>query len=192
MPLPRKPLACLAILAFLGLAGCVNTVLPKPGDTGTDPSAGDADVLPSPASRAMAAHYQRVQNDLLAQGLLRTDSGGADVPFNSRQLTENFVKIALYDEYVSGSGGLVARQTESRLRRWEQPVRMRVEFGASIPRAQRLQDRAAVAAYTARLSRATGLSVRMTEGEANYNVFFLNEDERQAFGPTLAALVPGI
>ncbi len=40
-------------------------------------------------------------------------------------LARNFIRIALYDEYVDASAGrLVARETESQLRRWAGPVRI--------------------------------------------------------------------
>src|SRR5690606_4406072 len=79
-----------------------------------------------------------------------------------------------------------------RLRRWQRPVRVGVEFGASIPAGQRVTDRANVAAYVARLARVSRHDVRMDDSAPNYTVMFLNEDERRAIGPRLAQLVPGI
>lgn len=147
----------------------------------------------SAESKAIAAHFARVQNDLLARGLMRTDGGGPDVPFSQRQLVEDFIKIALFDEYSSAGGVMVARQTESRLRRWEKPVRMSVSFGATIPEEQRRKDRHDVSQYAHRLSRVSGLPITMTTPQnANYTVLFLNEDERIAYGPRLRQLVPGI
>ncbi|RSK31617.1 DUF2927 domain-containing protein [Rhodovulum iodosum] len=149
--------------------------------------------MPSAESRAMAAHFGRVEAELRERGLLRTDGGGADTPVSRRNLVENFVRIALYDEYVAHSGMLVAEQTESRLRRWEQPIRMGMVFGAAVPAAQRREDRANIVGYARRLSRLTGLPIRMTAPEdANFHILILNEDERRAFGPDLRRLVPGI
>jgi len=148
---------------------------------------------PSPASAAMRARLARVQATLLARGLMRSDGGGPDTPFNERQLAENFIQIALYDEYVLRGGGFVAQTTPSRLRRWEQPVRMAVEFGPAVPEAQRTTDRASLRAYAAQLSRASGHPISMTSGaSANYHVLILNEDERRGYGARLAQLVPGI
>lgn len=140
----------------------------------------------------MSTRLTRVQNDLLAQGLLRVDGGGPDVPFSKRNLVDNFIRIALFDEYVNTGGQIIARETESRLRRWEQPIRMKIEFGPSVPLAQRSKDRAKISHYIKRLSRLSGVPIRLTNTGANYNVLILNEDERLAAGPRLQQLAPGI
>lgn len=140
----------------------------------------------------MSTRLTRVQNDLLAQGLLRVDGGGPDVPFSKRNLVDNFIRVALFDEYVNTGGQIVARETESRLRRWEQPIRMKIEFGPSVPLAQRSKDRAKISHYIKRLSRLSGVPIRLTNTGANYNVLILNEDERLAAGPRLQQLAPGI
>ena len=56
---------------------------------------------PSAESEQLAVYYQRLQNDLLTQGLMRGDGGGPDTPFTDTVLARNFVRIALFDEYVS-------------------------------------------------------------------------------------------
>ena len=48
-----------------------------------------ATVQPSASSETVRAHYARVQAQLLARGLLRTDGGGPDTPFTDRMLAEN-------------------------------------------------------------------------------------------------------
>ncbi len=148
--------------------------------------------VPDAESRELAQYYLRVQNSLLAQGLLRRDGGGADTPFGARQLVENFIRIALYEEYASVGGALIARPTASRLHRWEIPVRMEVEFGATVPAATRTKDRAVIAGFAARLSRLTGLPISQVSSGGNYNIFIVNEAERRALGPRLRKLVPGI
>jgi len=181
-------------LAALSVAGCAEVTGPetspvppeRPGETETTPP------TPSEASRAASRHYARVQADLLARGLLRRDGGGPDVPFSDRQLTENFIRIALFDEYVSRGGTLVAQQRETTMRRWEQPVRFGLRFGASVPMAQRGEDRRNVASYVRRLERITGHPMSMAPGNGNFTVLMLNEDERAAIGPELRRLVPGI
>ncbi|WP_425049626.1 DUF2927 domain-containing protein [Psychromarinibacter sp. S121] len=147
---------------------------------------------PSAASRELAAYYARVENDLRAQGLLRMDGGGPDTPYSTRQLVENFVRIALYEEFASIGGRLVAQQTESRLHRWNQPIRMKVHFGDTVPEEQRKNDRDEIALYTARLSRVTGLPVLLTDRNPNYHVFIVNEDERRVIGPELRKIIPDI
>ncbi|WP_343081158.1 DUF2927 domain-containing protein [Ostreiculturibacter nitratireducens] len=190
-PIPGKALGLLLLLS--ALSGCAELAQPPatPAPPPEEPAA--LEVAPrSPESEAMAVYYRRVQTNLLAQGLLRTDGGGTDTPFSTRQLVENFVRIALYDEYVTAGGGLIARQTPSRLRRWEEPIRMSVEFGPSVPLAQREKDKADIAGYVARLARSARHPVRMSDRNPNYIVLMLNEDERRAIGPRLMELVPGI
>ncbi|MGC9418282.1 MAG: DUF2927 domain-containing protein [Rhodovulum sp.] len=173
------------------LAGC--QIAPPNTSPRPAPRPEAAAPLPSVESEAIARHFARVEADLVARGLLRTDGDARDVPFSRRALVEDFVRIALYDEYVSRSGRLVARETQSRLRRWEQPIRMGLVFGASVPEAQRDKDRAEIAAYTRRLSGLTRLPIRMVDpAQANFHVLILNEDERRAIGPQLRDLVPGI
>ena len=48
-----------------------------------------------------------VQVALLSQGLLRTDGGGPDTPYTDRMLTENFLRIAMFDEYQRSATTMV-------------------------------------------------------------------------------------
>lgn len=182
----------LAAAAF-GLAACdplppsSNPPAPRP----VRPNA-PAPEAPNAASGALSQYYARVQQQLLTQGLLRTDGGGPDAPFSARQLADNFERIALYEEYTNIGGRLVAQQTASRLRRWEGPVRISLEFGASIPETQRAKDSASVAKYVARLGRVTGHPIRMTSSGANFHVLVMNENERGNLDDLLRARIPGI
>ncbi len=187
----------LFLLALFGLAGC-EAALPPP-TSGPPP----VRVIrppeptlrvppPSRLSEATREYYAQLQSSLLAQGLLRTDRGGPDTPFTDRNLAENFIRIALYDEYVTQNGQFVQRQTPSQLRRWVKPVRMAVEFGDRVPLAQRSRDIGAVASYAGELAQITGHPVALVTEGANFHVLILNEDDRRAAGPRLASLVPGI
>ncbi len=147
---------------------------------------------PGDESRLLAAYYQRVQSGLLAQGMLRRDGGGVDTPYDARQLAENFVRIALYEEYASVGGALVARATPSRLRRWDRPIRMEVEFGATVPKANRIRDNLALVKFGERLSELTGVPISQVGSRGNYHVFIVNEQERRALEPRLRSLVPDI
>ena len=202
---PRAP-ACIAALAraagalalALALAGCAlgpfgaaghapkaaPRPLPAPGEARAQP--------PSAESEGMRAYYTQVAAQLAGQGLMRQDIAPRDAPFGTRQLVQNFIRIALYDEYTHQGGALVARESASRLRRWEAPVRMSVDFGASIPLDQRARDSADISAYAGRLARASKHPVQVVPRGGNFAVLIVNEDERRALAPRLRALVPGI
>ncbi len=186
----------IGLAALLALAGCDNsayTSLP-PDPPASGETAAPAVTPQSSESRELKAYYARVQSDLKAQGLLRVDGGGPDTPYSRAQLVENFIRIALFEEFANVGGLLVAQQTESQLHRWATPVRMSVRFGDSIPLNQRRQDASAISSYAARLGRLTGLPISVTEapGRANFHVFVVNEDERRAIGPELRAIIPDI
>ncbi|MDP2062968.1 MAG: DUF2927 domain-containing protein [Phaeovulum sp.] len=188
--------AGLAVLAVtLALAGCTE----MPAAPAARPAAPAPAALPepavqppSPSSAAIRAHYAAIAAQMQAQGRLRTETRPGDAPFTTAQLVENFVRIALYDEYQSSGGSFVARESPARLRRWSAPVRMNIEFGASVPLAQRNADRIMLASTAARLGYVTGHPVSVSATNPNFTVLMLNEDERRAIGPRLAALVPGI
>lgn len=185
------------LLALTLLAACPEPEVVAPPSPPVRPEVPQepAEVItePSEASRALSTHYQRVQTDLLNQGLLRGDGGGPDTPFTDVMLTRNFVRIALFDEYRIGeSGELEADATVSRLRRWDGPIRMDVEFGNSVPQAQRDRDTASVASFANRLSRLTGVGIQQTDARPNFHVFVLNEGDRADYESRLRELVPGI
>jgi hypothetical protein len=146
---------------------------------------------PTPKSAAAATYYAQVQQLLLSQGMLRTD-GGSDSPVSARTLADNFMRVALYDEYRRGSGGFVREETESRLRRWEGPVRVGVRFGASVSPDQQATDRARIASFVARLAQITGHPIMMDDRNPNYFIHVVSEDEREALGPVINATLPGL
>lgn len=145
----------------------------------------------SPASRNMRDYLAGIEETLIARGRLRTDPG-TEIALTPEKLAEDFIEVALHDEYVRDGGKLVSRPVAAPLRRWQQPVRVRLEFGDSVAPAQRARDRAEVAGFAARLQRISGQPVALTAAAGNFNVLVLNEDERRAIGPRLSSLVPGI
>jgi len=134
-------------------------------------------------SIALRQYYQRVLNDQLTRGLLRTDGGGSDTPYSADTLVRNFERIAFFNEYEQG---------RVNLRRWAEPVRIEARFGASVPSDIRARDEAALRAYAARLGRVTGHPVRMGGGAPNFHVFFVSEDDRAQAVQEIKALEPGI
>ncbi len=190
----RRWLAVAGVLAATLVAGCEPVALtgtPPAADTGATPA--DQPVR-SEASLALERYYQKVQDGFLSQGLLRTDGGGPDVPFTARDLVDNFIRIALFEEYTSVAGRIVARQTPSQLHKWVDPVRMQISFGATIPPEQRAVDRQNIRAFADRLSRITALPIRQVgdPASANFYVFVVNEDERRALAGPIRRILPNI
>lgn len=162
--------------------------IPPPAVTAPDEPRATA----SEKSQALAIYYRRLQNDLLTQGLLRGDGGGPDTPFTDTLLARNFVRIALFDEYVTDGDVLRAQVTLSQLRRWDTPVRMTTEFGQSVPRDQQIRDQNTISSYANRLSRVSGLSITKDDANPNFYVLVLNEDDRLGYRERLRDIVPGI
>lgn len=180
------------LMAALALAGCVESQAPitivenAPIPT-TLPETAPVD---TPASAEARAYYAEVQQGLLAQGLMRTDGGGPDTPVTQHMLVENFLRIALFDEYAHGMTGSVQQQTPSKLRRWIAPVRVAVRFGASVSADKRATDRARVGSYLQLLQELTGHPIGLNDANPNFFVYVVSEDERQALGPVMQAALP--
>jgi hypothetical protein len=189
--------AIVAGAALLALAACQEVALaPPPAEpapvAAPAPPAPPVPAEPSVLSRDLEVFYARVEANLRAQDLLRTDGGGPDAPFDAKTLADNFERIALFEEYANVNGRIVTRQTASRLHRWEKPVLVQLEFGARVPPAKVNRDRVSVAAFTARLARATGHPMRVVQSGGNFHVIVVNEDDRRLLGPRLRGIIPGI
>jgi len=180
-------------LALMVLAGCD---APAPPATSARPSVrpvvAPPEVAPGPSanSLALASYYQRVESDLLSRGLLRRDGGGPDTPYTDTDVMRNFERIAFYDEYQQGAGYRPSSGRAGGLRKWVGPVRMNVEFGASVPEAQQAEDRRLVADYAARLARVTRHPISAGGGAANFHVLFMGEDDRDAMLARIRQLAP--
>ena len=191
--LPRLPrFATLAGLLMV-LAGCETAVLRQ----SLTPPNRPAD-LPSPQtisaqSQELAYYYGRVQSDLLTRGLLRTDGGGPDTPFDADDLARNFETVAFYSEYASASAlGSGRGTTSGTLARWSGPVRIGLEFGVTVDGEKRQRDSQQVQAYAARLGRVSGHPINVTTGRANFHVFVAGLDDIPVVQDQLRKLVPGI
>ncbi|WIV51520.1 DUF2927 domain-containing protein [Marivivens sp. LCG002] len=167
-----------------------STIAPQADDAFDDEFA----PAPTGASEELAVYYRRWQQDQLTQGLLRTDGGGPDTPFTDTQLANNFVRIALFDEYVARGGDLKAQATLSKLRRWETPIRMRLAFGDTVPSQIRAKDYGSVQSYAKRLSDLTGVPISFgaSAQNANFHVYIVNEEDRLGLGPELNQIAPGL
>ncbi|WP_052362610.1 DUF2927 domain-containing protein [Falsirhodobacter sp. alg1] len=183
-------------LVLLALAGCAAKVVEEPEAVPvrpkSRPAAIAAPVAPSARSMAISQYYAGIQSDLLSRGLLRTDGGGADTPFDDRVLADNFIRIALYDEYVRDDQGFRQVETPGRLRRWTKPVRVGLVFGPSLSAQARAIERARVGSYLARLSRLTGHQIGLAPDHTNFNIFIVNEDERLGLGTAIQKAAPNL
>lgn len=196
-PLPRfLPIRSLVALLALGaLAACE-----MPPRTSPVPPARPAGLAPagfevaaaSAASQDLARYYSAVQNDLLTRGLLRTDGGGPDTPYDAEDLERNFINIAFFNEYSGNAPVPTGGRSSGRLSRWTAPVRIGVEFGPTVPLDRRDKDRASIQSYAARLGRLTGHPVSTTERNANFHVFVAGLDDGPFVQDRLRRLVPGI
>jgi hypothetical protein len=191
----------LALGLLAGLAACDNSKL-APRQTDVPPSArpeGLKPVVPeapprrrSLASRDLETYYANIQADLLAQGLLRTDGGGPDTPFTDTMLLRNFERIALAEEYERGAGLRPSRGELGRIKKWNKPVRVAVEFGALVPEDQRVQNSNMVSQYVRRLAGISGHPIAMDGSDTNFHVLFMSEDDKAEIAPRIRALVPDV
>lgn len=184
----------LGAIAALGLVAACDLFMPvEPVLTPRGRPAGLGPVAPAPQptseqSAALRSYLTQVQSSQLTQGLLRRDGGGPDTPFTANMLARNFEQIVFFNEYNSTG---VRTGVPGELRRWQVPVRIGIEFGASVPPSQRMRDRMDVTRYANRLARATGHPVSVSNNP-NFLVYFVNEDERADTITRTAPRLPGV
>ncbi|MHA6262828.1 DUF2927 domain-containing protein [Arenibacterium sp. CAU 1754] len=188
----------LALAGAVWLSACVEpsprtSLPPQVRPAGLVPAA-PKPVTPSAKSMELARYYTKVQNDLLTQGLLRTDGGGPDTPYSADDVASNFERIVFFDEYRRGAGTSLRAGDEpgGRLSRWSGPVRIGVEFGASVPEARRKMDTGRINQYAGRLARITGHPISTGRAGANFHVFVAGEDDGAFVQTRLQQLIPNI
>ena len=184
--------AYLALSGLMALAGCDAFYTERLAPPPPAPAPAPEPPQRSADSLALERYYGRIESSLVSQGLLRTDGGGRDTPWDAEDLTRNFLRIATFEEYNTLGEQIVQRQTESRIHRWETPVRLEVEFGETVSPVKQLKDTDAVRTLARRLAVATGHPIRAVEGGGNFHILIVNEDERRALEPRLRELVPSI
>ncbi len=179
--------------AFL-LAACEEPVSsPRPEQRKAQPVVAPAPpVQPSERSVALAAYYETVQRQLVAQGLMRRDGGGIDTPFSKRDLVRNFVQIGVFNEFTFSGGTYEDRKSEGKVQRWNKPVRLTMDFGPAVSDEIKRESRTTVAGYAGRLSRLTGLDIALNQRRGNFTVAVLTVDELDAYAPKLMKLFPGL
>lgn len=147
---------------------------------------------PSPQAQELRRYYARVQEDLLARGLLRVDGGGVDTPFTDQMLARNFERIALAEEYTRGAGLQPSSGALGEIKKWTVPVRVGVTFGNSLSSQDQVKDREILGSYTRRLSRVTGHPISLVTSQPNFHVLVMGEDDKAQLRDTLDRIAPGM
>ncbi|WP_083834639.1 DUF2927 domain-containing protein [Oceanicola sp. S124] len=180
-----------ALLVPLVLAGCAELLAPSgPPRESLRPVPRTLSSPPpevSAESRALAARYRAELARDLSRNRMRQD-GGRDVTFDAADLARNFEKIAFYDEYPRGAALPSGAAAPGRLLRWEDPVRLRPVFGASVAEEARAEDRAVLRP----LARSTGHPIQMTGSAVNFHVLVMGEADRDEALSLIGRLVPGL
>ncbi|MCH2077743.1 MAG: DUF2927 domain-containing protein [Rhodobacteraceae bacterium] len=190
----KRLTAFLALAAFL--AGC--EVAPPGLNSSVQPQVAPGTGVAAPEGAggldpALSVYYRQLENDQKVRGLMRTDGEALDAPFNERQLAENFIQIALFDEHPGSRLGAFTRPKPSELRRWVVPVRLALIQGASVPADDRARQQSQTRTYSARLSQVSGHPISIVApGNENFTLYSVSEAERRALGPNLRRRIPGI
>ncbi len=141
----------------------------------------------------LEAYYAQAQVQLQAAGRMRTERAPGDASFTITDLVENFVRVALYDEFAQVGGRFIPRQTKRSLRRWKTPIILSVVTGPSVGQDQSTRDVRAVNDFARRLSGLSGVPVRRPgRREPNFTVLFLNRAEQRLLGSELQRNLPDI
>ena len=137
---PPLPAASLRAAALDGLAACgdapVEVSAPVPDRPSTAP---DTSPVPQPGAEApprrarrCRSFYARLETDC-SRAASCAATGRAGRALNRHHARAQLRTIALFDEYVFDGPSIRAETSESFLRRWQEPVRFGVEFGARVP-----------------------------------------------------------
>ena len=164
-----------------------------PHATGSDPS-GIGRLVAAAALAALplgACDFIPSVHDLADHGADADDASdstesGSDywwnvVRFDADDLARNFEQVVFFTETGTRAGETPSAPEPAPLRRWEQPVRVRMWFGDSVPEQERENDRASVAVLVDRLSRATRHPISLEDDAPTFFVFVLNQREREEF-----------
>ncbi len=147
--------------------------------------------MAGPSASTFGSYLEKLERSLVSQGALRTERGSRSS--DAESLARDFVDVALMTEYAGGtltSG--TGHRAGKRLLRWEEPVRMQIIFGASVPKDRRGADRTAIRDYARKLSVVTGHPVTQVARDGNFHVLVVSEAERRSLAGQLPRLIPGI
>ncbi|MEM9394949.1 MAG: DUF2927 domain-containing protein [Pseudomonadota bacterium] len=177
LKLPRPLSGCLTVCALLAGTAVWAEAVKSPGGSG--PSA------------ALSAYYAKMQQTFQERGLLKTIRTVPSSSMDASSLKRDFLEIAMHSEYSNGLSASGSRSAKPLLR-WEEPVRLQVMFGASVPKDRRIEDLKAISNYTNTLARLTRHPMTVNPNKPNFHVLVVNEAERKSLAKTLPKLVPGV
>jgi hypothetical protein len=173
------------LLGTLALSGCGMSVMQF------DHSDIAVEVPISAAQSASMERLSQFEQSQLSRGLMRTDGGGPDTPFDMHDILRHFQDIAFYDEYDATLGFSRISQA-SHLEKWTTPVRFNPVFGKSVDRNRVKLAKATVAKYVKKLSRITGHPMLVSARKPNFDVLFMGHDDRDQMDTFLASRGPQI
>lgn len=187
-------LGCLALIGCDALPTPPSTTpQPRPaGLTSPVPVAPTPPPEPSALSNEQAFFYMRIQQQALAQDLMRVDGGGIDTPYTSATVARNFERIVFYEEYVRNRGLEVSDGSQFGLQKWDKPVNFSLEFGASIPAEARARDTQIVRRYAQRLARISKHPIALNPAQANFHILTMGQDDRPQLLRRIAELDPSL
>jgi hypothetical protein len=191
----RQSFGALMIGMVLALSACTETTppVPQPAPVAPEPEVTEAPFVASKESLALQDYFASVETFYRTQGNLRTDGGGRDTPFDARRMTNAFLNIAFYNEFVTEGASSVQKKTQATLTRWEGPLRVNVSFGRFLSEADIARDERAVTSFLSRMAQLSGRTISQTAlAEANVRVLVVNEDERRAALPDMQAFVGSV
>jgi hypothetical protein len=172
--------------ALLGLAVCGCIAAAAAADIRKS-SQGSAPV----STKNLAQYYAALEAEFLAQGKMKTMRRVANAPMDPASLQRDFVHIALHEEYGDGLSTSGTMQKKPLLR-WEDPVRMQVQFGPNVPKANRGKDLRTISAYVNTLARATRHPITLNPHKPNFHVLVVTEAERRSLAKALPQIIPGL
>jgi hypothetical protein len=164
----------------------------KPQVRPDPPAPGRELASPSDASIELRRYYARVEQDLLSQGLLRVDRGGADTPYTDEMLSRNFERIALAEEYTRGAGLQPSSGALGEIKKWNVPVRVGVIFGDTMPEEDQAQDRRTLENYIRKLRRVSGHPISLVSDQVNFHVLVMGQDDKDQLRSVLDRIAPGM
>jgi hypothetical protein len=178
---------CCAMGAVWGHGGAAEQVTMS-----TATAANIAAQAADPGGAQLASWYRQMEDSLLNRGHLRQDRNPRGARLDADRLKSSFMRIAMHAEYAMRGGGMHRSGHAMPLRRWEEPVRLGVRFGASVHPAQQRADLATVRDTARRIGAATGHPVAVTANAPNFHVLIVSDRERAGLAPHLRELMPGL